>query len=138
MLRVGAAAASAAGGALLLVLSGAPVGATAAAWRIRVGASDAAIASATADAAARTAALAFIAPPPPPPPAAVYGIAVLPDPDAESGGTCGAACCADGAACAAAGACGAGARFACFRVEYWDDAAPYIASASSLSGCPPP
>ncbi len=134
VLRVGTAAAAAAGGALLVVLGGAPVGAAAAAWRVRFGSSDASIASATADAATRTAALAFIAPTPPPPPATVFGIAVLPDPAAESAGSCSAACCADGAACAAVGACGVDARFACFRLEYWNDAAPYIASVSSRSG----
>jgi hypothetical protein len=121
----------------LLTLSGAPTGAAAGAWRVRLGSADATITSSAADAIARTAALAFLAPVTAAP-ATVMGLVVFPDSADRGGGNCSADCCADGAACAVVGACGVGARFACFRVEYWDDAAPYIASASPLSGYLPP
>ena len=132
-LRIGLTAAAAAGGTLLVTLGGAPAGAAAAAWRVRIGSADATIASSTADANKRSVALILLAPPPPKP-ASLLGLVVLPDSAGGGDDNCSAACCADGAACAVVGACGAGTRFTCFSVEYWDDAAPYIVSASPLSG----
>jgi hypothetical protein len=115
---------------VVLTVSGVPAAAAAGGCRVLVGDADAAVAAAVSfDAAARTARVAFE---PPPPPAAAgprLGLALF----GAAGAGCRAACCADGGGgCGGGGGggCGGAAAAACFRLDYFDDAVPTVASLS--------
>lgn len=140
-LRVGATAATASGGMFLVSLRGLTVPAISAAtsgkWQILSENSTAAVASVTVNVVSGRADLAILtsAAPLQLPASQTFLIQLL-NPATASGSSqnCSVLCCSKDSCGGADGCGGLGRWYACFRLEYWDDAAPYLVSAAPSSG----